>query len=358
MNKDAAGACSWPGAQWYQNYHLSVRGGGQALQYYLSGQYQDDVYTLPNDKLEKYNFQGNFTMTPVENLQVQWNTGYSNQWQQNTPSGNNLSGIELQTFRQERNYFANGDPRVIAQIMDYVYDQTIERLTTGMTLTYSPLASLTNRFTVGYDHVQNEVRNLIPFTYWEFPEGAIVAAVFQKRLLTFDYVSNLRFSLTDNINSNFSIGGQAIGDTEHRVQAQGENFPGAEEPTVSSGAVQRASESREKVWNAGFFVQNVLDIGNKYFITAGLRVDGNSAFGSGFGLQVYPKVSGSWVISDESFWSPGWGSLKLRAAYGQSGRAPGAFDAVRTWDPVGFAGSPAFTPENRGQPGPGPRGDR
>jgi TonB-linked SusC/RagA family outer membrane protein len=354
VNKDPAGACSWPGTQWYTNYHLSVRGGGQALQYYLSGQYQDDSYTLPNDELSKYNFQGNFTMTPVENLQLQWNTGYSNQWLQNTPSGNNLSGIELQTFRQERNYFANGDPRVIAVLMDYVYDQTVERLTTGITATYSPLAAMTNRFTVGYDHVQNEVRNLIPFGYWEFPDGAIVSGVFQKRLLTFDYVSTLRFGVTDNVVSNFSIGGQAIGDTEHRVQAQGENFPGAEEPTVSSGAVQRASEDREKVWNAGFFLQNVLDISNKYFITAGVRVDGNSAFGSGFGLQVYPKVSGSWVISDEGFWSPAWGSLKLRAAYGQSGRAPGAFDAVRTWNPVGFAGSPAFTPDNRGNPDLGP----
>src|SRR5690606_6857437 len=142
--------------------------------------------------------------------------------------------------------------------------------------------------------------------------------------------------------SSFSWGGQAVGDDEHHVQGQGQNFPGAVDPTVSSGALQRASESREKVWNAGFFLQNVFDISNKYFITAGLRVDGNSAFGEGFGLQVYPKVSGTWVMSDEGFWSPSWGQVKLRAAYGQSGRAPGAFDAVRTWDPAGFAGLPAF----------------
>jgi outer membrane receptor protein involved in Fe transport len=353
-NEDPKGGCRWPGVQWYQNYHLSVRGGGQNLQYYLSGQYQDDVYTLPNDYLEKYNFQGNFTVSPLDNLTVQWNTGYSNQWQQNTPSGNNLSGIELQTFRQERNYFANGDPRVIAQIMDYVYDQNVERLTTGVTLNYSPVANLTNRFTVGYDHVQNEVRNLIPFEYWEFPEGAIAASVFQKRLLTFDYVSTLRFGITEGISSSLSFGGQAVGDNEHQVLAQGENFPGAEEPTVSSGAVQRASEDREKVWNAGFFFQNILDISNRYFLTTGVRVDGNSAFGSGFGLQVYPKVSGTWVISDESFWSPSLGALKLRAAYGQSGRAPGAFDAVRTWDPAGFAGAPAFVPDNLGNPNLGP----
>jgi outer membrane receptor protein involved in Fe transport len=139
------------------------------------------------------------------------------------------------------------------------------------------------------------------------------------------------------------------------VHAQGENFPGAVEPTVSSGALQRASEDREKVWNAGFFLQNVFDISNKYFLTGGVRVDGNSAFGEGFGLQVYPKVSGTWVISDEDFWNEGWGAIKLRAAYGQSGRAPGAFDAVRTWEPIGWGtAEAAFKPQNLGNDDLGP----
>ena len=69
-NTDLTGSCSWPGAQWYQNYSLSVRGGGQALQYFVSGAYQDDQYTLPLDELKKYNFQSNFTFSPVDNLTV------------------------------------------------------------------------------------------------------------------------------------------------------------------------------------------------------------------------------------------------------------------------------------------------
>ena len=160
--------------------------------------------------------------------------------------------------------------------------------------------------------------------------------------------------VTSAINSNFSWGGQAIGDSQVRLRLLGEDFPGAAEPTVSSAAIKVAEEDREKVWNAGFFFQNVFDISNKYFVTGGIRVDGNSAFGSGFGLQVYPKVSGTWVISDEDFWDPGYGAIKLRAAYGQSGRAPGAFDAVRTWNPSGYAGTPAFTPDNLGNPDLGP----
>lgn len=353
-NSNAAGACSWPGAQWYQTYSLSVRGGGQALQYFISGAYQDDQYTLPLDQLNKYNFQGNFTMTPATNLTVQWNTGYTNQWQMNTPSGNNLSGIELQTFRQERNYFSNGDPREIAKVLEYDFQQWIERLTTGVTLSYAPMQELTNRLTVGYDFAQQEARNRMNFGYWEFPDGSLVNDIFQQRLLTFDYVGTYRLGLTDGIRSSLSWGGQATGDDLRQVTALGQNFPGAAEPTISSASIKLAEETRQKVWNAGFFVQNVFDIQDKYFLTAGVRVDGNSAFGSGFGLQTYPKVSASWVVSDEGFWPTAGGSLKVRAAYGQSGRAPGAFDAVRTWNPVGFAGDPAFRPDNLGNPDLGP----
>ena len=68
---------------------------------------------------------------------------------------------------------------------------------------------------------------------------------------------------------------------------------------------------------------------------------------------MYPKASASWILSDESFW-PDLGEFKLRAAYGQSGRAPGAFDAVRTWSPAGLAGVPAFVPANVGNDQVGP----
>ena len=359
-NGSAQGNCSYPGAQWYQNYNLSVRGGGESLQYFLSGSYQDDTGMMPLDALQKYNAQANFTFSPIDDLQIQWSTGFTRQSMQLTPSGNNLSGLELQSWRQERNYFSNGDPRQIAQILDYDHQQWIERVTTGLTLNYNPIADLTNRFTLGYDYNQQEGRNLMGADYWEVRSfgavagGALTSDLFQKRLLTFDYVGSYRFPITDAVRSTFSWGGQAIGEDERQLIALGINFPGAAQPTISSASVRRSEEDREKVWNAGFFFQNVFDISDKYFITFGVRVDGNSAFGSGFGLQTYPKVSGSWVLSDEDFWPAEAGSIKLRAAYGQSGRAPGSFDAVRTWNPIGFLDRPAFLPGNRGNPDLGP----
>jgi outer membrane receptor protein involved in Fe transport len=99
---------------------------------------------------------------------------------------------------------------------------------------------------------------------------------------------------------------------------------------------------------------------DRLFVTGGLRVDGNSSFGEDFGLQPYPKLSVAYVISEERFWPTNiLPTLKLRAAIGESGKAPGAFDAVKTWDPVAAdEGKPAVTPAQLGNPKLGPERTR
>ncbi|MXW08440.1 MAG: TonB-dependent receptor [Gammaproteobacteria bacterium] len=337
-----------------QHYMTSVRGGLENLQYFVSGSFSDQEGYLPNEFSTEYITRGNFTFTPLPNFQIQWNTSYSSESAQQL-SQSNAQGLGHNVYRGKANYFTDDTPEVIAaSVLAFDIRHTIDRFTTGGTFTYTPLADLTNRFTIGYDWLQQDSRNLRPFGFRFRPRGALLNHHWQNRLITFDYVGTYSFDLMDGLRSNFSWGGQAVGDDEHTVEAWGEGFPGAEEPTVNSAAATQGFETRQKVWNAGFFFQNVFDINNKYFITGGVRVDGNSAFGEGFGLQVYPKVSGSWVLSDEEFWDPGMGSLKLRAAWGRSGRAPGAFDAVRTWEAAGLNDQPAFLPQNLGNPDLGP----
>ncbi|MEX2466901.1 MAG: TonB-dependent receptor [Gemmatimonadota bacterium] len=270
-----------------------------------------------------------------------------------TAQQNNAQSLPLNAFRAERNYFGTGEPEIMNVLTEQELNEDIERLTTGATINYSPFANLTNRFTLGYDWTSREHRNLRPFAWPQVPEGSLLNNTFQNRVLSLDYVGSYSFALSDPISSTFSWGGQAVGDDQRELEGFGENFPGAALPTLNSAAAVQSFENRSKIWNAGFFFQNVFDISDKYFITGGVRVDGNSAFGEGFGLQVYPKASFSWIVSDESFY-PDWGEFKLRAAYGQSGRAPGAFDKVRTWAPQGLAGNPAFVPQNVGNPDIGP----
>src|SRR6185503_4301688 len=58
----------------------------------------------------------------------------------------------------------------------------------------------------------------------------------------------------------------------------------------------------------------------------------NSAFGSELNRVFYPKLSASYVISEEPFFHiAGVNQLRLRAAWGQAGNSPGPFDAIRSY---------------------------
>ena len=59
-------------------------------------------------------------------------------------------------------------------------------------------------------------------------------------------------------------------------------------------------------------------------------------------------------MSDEGFWPQDLGEMKVRVAWGHAGRAPGAFDAVRTWQPIPWLGQTSFNPLNVGNANLGP----
>jgi len=336
------------------SYSASVRGGAQGLQYFVSGSVDEGSGILPGEGINKYVARGNFTLNPTPTVQLQWNSAYTSQNQTNGPVGGNVYGITLNAYRGIANYINSDNPEDLMRLFDQDLTIAIQRFTTGGTITYTPGLNLTNRVTVGHDYSSQETRNVIPFGFLLFPQGQVWNDTWSNRLLTLDYVGTYSRTLTDGLRTSFSWGGQAVREEEQRINAYGENFPGAANPTVNSAATKVAEEARSTVWNAGLFAQNVFDLKDRYFLTLGARVDGNSTFGSGFGLQVYPKASASWVLSDERFWPAEWGAIKLRTAYGKAGRAPGAFDATRTWAAQGWAGRSALIPDNLGAPDLGP----
>lgn len=335
----------------YRNrYSMSVAGGGQALQYFISGQQESNDGVLPQDNESKVNLRGNFTFTPISDLVVQVNSSYTRTDITNTATGNNAHGLTLNAFRRERNYFGSGDPDLLAELLNQYIDTRIDRFILGSTMTWQPNERLSQKLTVGYDQANQDNRNLRPYGFIRAPQGILSTLNADFTTLTADYVGSYRLDLSDDITTTISWGGQSITNETRQLNSEGRDFPGPGEPDIDAGGLTLGFENRLRVVNAGFFGQALFGFSDKYFITAGVRVDGNSAFGQDLGLQAFPKFSASYVISDENFWNEDWGSLKLRAAYGESGRAPGAFDAVRTWSPVGYGGVPAFWPNNLGNP--------
>ena len=353
--------CSWIRNAYRQRYTGSVSGGvsgAAAFRYFLSGTSENNDGVLPLDNEKKFSTRGNFTFNLFDNVRVDWNTSYANTDLSNTPAGNNAHGLVLNVYRQERNYRNSGDPRVIDSLLNQSITTGIKRLVTGGTVTYTPWPMFSNRFTVGYDLAQQENRNLRPFGFVAAPQGILNEEQIRYSILTADYVGNLDFKLTERLGSTFSFGGQSITSDEVRTTAYGEGFPAPGPLVVSNAAIFISREARLRVINAGFFFQNVLKFRDRYFLTGGIRFDGNTAFGRSLGLQAYPKISGSYVISDEPFWPAGLGEVKLRGALGWSGRAPGAFDAVRSWNPITSSGQSGVEPGQVGDTLIGPERTR
>lgn len=337
-----------------QRYSLSVSGGTDVVRYYASGQFRSMTGVIPNETEEGMVVRGNFAFTPLNNLNIDWNTSYTRNEVQNVASGNNGHAFLLNVFRQETNYLGSADPADISRFLDWEIGQELDRLVTGVTATYTPTQNFSNRFRLGMDRAAIDMQQLKPFGFVGLPQGRKSVRSWSDRTITAEYVGSLDLALTGDLRTRFSFGGQSATNEEVMVGGRADGFAGPVTPTLGGGAETLARESRLRVVNAGVFVENLIDFRDRYFITTGLRVDGNSAFGRDFGLQAYPKVSASYVVSDEAFWPQRLGEVKLRAAYGHAGRAPGAFDPVRTWSPVSWIGQVAFMPGNVGNPQLGP----
>ena len=120
---------------------------------------------------------------------------------------------------------------------------------------------------------------------------------------------------------------------------------------VPSGATRTLTESRSLEVLEGAFVQETFGFFDRLFFTGAYRVDASSVFAQSVRTQGYPKVSGSYVLSDESFWRKSFAGtfmpeFKLRAAWGESGglTAIGPFDRFTNYSPVSYGGNPGLTP--------------
>ena len=363
---------TWTKTGMTQRYTLSVRGGSERVTYFASGNFGDAEGYLPTQGSKDGGFRVNTSFAPSDKLSFTLNNAFTRRDTRWAGDGNNAEGFLLNIGRGARNYYKGGKGDDCAAISEsvtcttnaYIFDGEYytrsNHFTAGMTATYTPIPSLSNRFVVGFDYTDINNETTLPFGELNTPQGYYWDENTDHTKVSLDYAGSFRNNFSESIASTFSWGGQIFRDRHRWTELDVESFAGPGEPTLESGAelTYRADEPFSET-NAGFFFQEQLAFSDRLFVTAGLRVDGNSAFGENFGLQPYPKISASYVLSDHSFWPTWFETFKLRGAVGESGKAPGAFDKVRSWSPVsGDDGQPGFTPNDIGNPDIGPERTR
>lgn len=357
------------GNGYHARYNASVSGGTEAVRYFVSGAYKEQEASLAPWANNQKMFSGRMNLTTVISPTITATVNSSFVYNRlRVPDDNNaLHGLYSQfasglpyTATEERPYGERfGSVKANATLENW---ETVLRNTTGVQISHQPSESFRHTLQTGIDWYDDEFTKYFPFGY----EGSGNKLGNKRnhtrtfRDLTVDYRASFRSSFLENVSSELSGGFQGNFTNTVRVNAQGENFPAPGVKSVSATSVTFGDESRIEEINAGVFMTETVGLWDKLFLTGGLRLDGNSAFGNEFQYQVYPKASVAYNISDEAFWPldlvP---TMKLRFAYGESGLAPAQFAADRTWSPISAqGGQPAVTPGNIGNEDLGPERSR
>jgi outer membrane receptor protein involved in Fe transport len=338
---------SWFRTGYMQRYNLSVRGGSETATYFVSGRWADEQGTVNQPGADastardiksdvdpqgqtSYNIRANVQFQPFDGLDISLNNMYTKRSINWIPNGNNASGLYLNVLRGERGYTPNNqDEETLFNNVNSGLSQWVTSLSVG----WSPTASFSHRLNFGMDYNYLDYTDFKPYGNYENPLGTRQNLTQSDRNMTFDYNGSWRTDFTETISSSFSWGGQVYEEYSWGLQGTDAEFAGPGAQLVGGGTLQDSDEDRLTVRSGGFFLQEQVGLNDRLFITGGVRWDGFSTFGSGFGLAAYPKVSAAYTISDEGFFPQigAMDALKLRAAWGKSGRAPGAFDAVKVY---------------------------
>ena len=357
-----------------QQFGGSVSGGSDVVQYYVSGEFEGEAGTFklpdaeetrlltargvssldPNVIRPNYNkkvsLRANLTSHPTEKVDLATSMGYVSGNLRLPQNDNNVLGM------LPSGYFGGVDTLGVTswgffapgEIFSLYRNQNIERFTGSSNAQWRPLNWLTGRATVGYD-IGN--RTDIAFdptgqgpAFGTTPLGAKTDSRTQLRTYTVDLGVTSSLKLTNYLATRTTVGSQYYKDVFFQNQAIGQRLsPGSHD--IDGAAILQATQTTTTSVKLGVFAEQQFTLRDRLYLTFAGRVDKNSAFGRNFGSIFYPKASVSYLISDEPFFprSDLVSLLRIRGSYGQTGRQPGATDALTFLTPTASAVNNAST---------------
>jgi TonB-linked SusC/RagA family outer membrane protein len=340
-----------------QQYGVNVAGGSEAATYYVSAEYEGEVgvYKLrgfdfdsvenatfgnipeeqhrPNE-LDKLTLRANATAKVGSNADLQLSLGYLTSQLHLPENDNTLNSVigsgDGSGVPQDIN---RGWFLIPAEIYAERNRQGIGRFTGGLTANWRPLGWLTTRATFGYDVTNRQDTQFWPTgeininAYPTQNEGEINVTRAQTSQLSVDLFTAASYQVSSAWSGRTAVGGQFFRNLNTNSFAQGRGLSRGFE-SIFGAATTDASDDYLESRSAGGFVDQQMSFRNRLFLTAGLRLDDNSAFGKNFNTRPLPKFSASWLARDDQA-SGFLNTFRLRAAYGQSTQQPGSIDALR-----------------------------
>jgi len=349
-----------------QGYSANLHGGNDITRYYLSSSYDDDGGVVAWNWDKKFAGRANMDIEANKKLRIEGSLGYIRDRIRLAQNGSiNPDPFSNLVWGGATHTTTGGFGFAPPALWDDVEDHAdVDRMTTSVTARYEPFSWFTHRIAVGLDVNSENNWTLYPRETAEnagfYPSNGLGFKSVERasrNFLTFDYSGNLKYTLRA-LDFTTTGGFQAYRSELSNITASGTTFPAAPITTVSGTTTKNSAEGYVANATVGLFLQQAVAWQNRLFLTAAIRGDDNSAFGKDYSAAYYPKVSASWVLSEEPAWKEhagvvgrALGDLRLRGAYGAAGTQPGTFDAARLYtSSVGFQNGAGLVPSSVGNP--------
>jgi TonB-linked SusC/RagA family outer membrane protein len=328
------------------SYQLSVAGGSDNVQYYVSGNYFDQSGIIHRSGLDRYSLRANLDAQLSKRLRagVNLNPSYTTEdrvqsdghWSTNGIINAALAGVPyIPIYAPDGTYTSMatmgafdwpGITNPVANITEIDNQVRTSRLLGSVYAEYEILDGLKYRGTAGVDNLQGR-RNYfrtsrIPLNQLLPPtanEGAV------SNVNNFNWVTSHTLTYNRTLGGSHTVG--ALLGTEfqkndfQRDTTAANKFPNDVVRTINYGTVVFGQSAREQWDLASYFARVNYSYKDRYLLTATVRRDGSSRFGANQRWGTFPSGSVGWRVSEEPFMQgvPVLSELKLRASYGLAG---------------------------------------
>lgn len=330
-----------------QNHSLNVRGGTEAVKYFISGTYTDQQGMFAGNSYQRYTLQNNFDITLSKQFKSQ--LGFSYRGGKQYRRGLSALSPILSTSPLTPAYMPNGSfgalsagTNPLAAISDKAgYDYTNDNYVTGnVKLIWEPaylkgLSAYTNinvdkNFTRGKTYA-------VPVPQYRLdptsPTGYFMVTGSGKPTLTDSNRDANIYTLDFGVNYKERFGLHGIEALALYTRTEGSNnsnsdmrlnlvAPGLDILNLGSTIGEVTSGTRGLSARAGYVGRLNYDFDNRLFFESSFRYDGSTLFAPGNRWGFFPGASAGWMISRENFFKPLnniVNSLKIRASIGLTG---------------------------------------
>lgn len=336
---------------------ITVSGGGDRTTFYLSGAStnQNGIVTGNNDKYDRSTARLKASQELGGGFRLDGNLAYVDQRGAYIQKGSNTSGVNLGEWRTPPNFdnrefispttglhrsYRFPNPSVGSTTTSRGYDnpyfvindqdntQQVGRAFGNVGAEFTPNERYTFKYTLGADYIGDERLETLPLTSSSYPQGQLVRG----NIVSYQIDHNLTGTYTQpwklGWDTRLTLGANLSSRNFRQNFITGQNLI-APEPfnlqNVTNLTPLDPGDFKSLVRGESYFGQLQQSVGDQLFLTATVRNDGFSTFGTSQRRHTFPAITAAWTFTNAynpfGFFTTG----RLRAAYGVNGTEPDVY---------------------------------